>query len=150
MSTAHRNAPKGTRTGPTMPSDASPSHQTAAPVEGPRLKLAPIYKEVDSYKLEKRIARRYSTSGRVTAVARESHPDGDRNRILSLQLLNMSESGMAAMCQEPLPADTQVTVFIPPHGAEQGTDMFGRVVRCNARDWGYDVGVPLNTAVAAA
>lgn len=97
--------------------------------------------DTETLAMERRASTRRVVAGRVTGLARSDDPAAPSNRICSLELLNMSDTGLGAILQEPLPAGTTLAVFFPPHGAEQGFDLYGTVVRCRQRDWGHEVGL---------
>ena len=115
----------------------------------PSLKLVepPVRSDDAAIPLERRAYRRHTISGRVTAVqtAQTTEPTACRNRICSLELRNISDTGLGAVAGEPIQVNTAITVFLPPHGAEQGSDLYGRVIRCTARDHGHDVGIRFET-----
>lgn len=98
--------------------------------------------------LERRGHERRPIGGRVTAVL-TGEDDRMRARICSMQLADISAGGIGAMVQEPLPIGAPVTVFWPPHGAEPGFDLMGTVARCVACDWGYHVGLRVDSRLAA-
>jgi len=97
--------------------------------------------EAERMFLDRRRATRRKASGRVTAVA--SLPDGQR--ICSLQLRDISDTGIGAISCDPIESGTGLTIFFPPHGPERGFDLVGTVVRCDARQWGYNIGISLTT-----
>lgn len=103
--------------------------------------------QAERMRLDRRRATRRSVNGRVTAVAIEAgnDPSTDRRRLCSLQLKNMSDTGIGAFSAEPLEEGAAMTVFFPPHGAERGFDLYGTVVRCDPREWGYEIGIALTT-----
>ena len=103
----------------------------------------------DTLKFDRRNARRYSVSGRVTGLRSDLAPDGTRNRICPLQLLNMSDTGLGALSQESFEIGAPIAVLFPPHGAEKGFDRYGHVVRCKARTWGHEIGVRFDAKPAA-
>lgn len=102
-----------------------------------------------SLKLERRGQTRYSVSGRVTALRSSLEQDGMHNQICSLQMINMSESGMAAMVQDALEPNTSIAIFFPPHGPERGFDRYGHVVRCVQKGYGHEIGIRFDTRPAA-
>ncbi|MCX5660284.1 MAG: PilZ domain-containing protein [Planctomycetota bacterium] len=112
---------------------------------------SPKTKPSASYRLERRRAERRVITGRVTAVARPPHPGPAHGRICSLQLLNLSETGVGLLSQEPVELNSLVTVFFPAQGAQRGRDATGRVVRCTprARGFGHEVGIHFEARVAA-
>ena len=85
---------------------------------------------LDDIESERRRTSRYVIAGRVTAVQQPPDTEEHRNRICSLELMNMSDSGMGVISSEPIAVDSSITVFFPPHGPERGFDLYGRVVRC--------------------
>lgn len=108
----------------------------------------------DHLHFERRRDDRYTVAGRVTAVV--ARPTSEcffgepNNRICSLRLTDLSDTGMGALSQEPIPVGVQITVFIAPHGAERGYDMHGIVVRCSRGDQGHRVGIRFHHHMAAA
>lgn len=104
-----------------------------------------------SMKLERRRAPRYSCGGMVTAVQVRDLGDQRAHRICSLQLENMSDSGLAASTDEPLEPGAKIVVFIPPHGPEHGIDRYGSVARCQPAEHGkHTVGVRFEDSPRAA
>ena len=77
-------------------------------------------------------------------------PDTPGNkRIGSLQLIDLSVTGMGAWSQAPLPVGSHIAIFFPQRGSEHGFDRFGKVVRCEPShdQQGYDLGLELETHV---
>lgn len=105
--------------------------------------------EQDVLPFERRGETRRSLGGHVTAVRPGSMPDGTLQRIHSLQLLNMSDGGLGAIVQEPVDVGSRIAVFFPPHGPERGFDLYGRVVRCERKTQGFEVGVRFEHRAAA-
>ncbi|MCC7192389.1 MAG: PilZ domain-containing protein [Phycisphaeraceae bacterium] len=110
---------------------------------------APPSKPRDTYRFEQRRAQRYSVTGRATAVSQADPADGTLQRIRSLQLVNMSDCGIGAVCQDALPLDSTIVVFVPPHGPERGMDYYGRVARCTKKDYGHEIGIHFEPKSAA-
>lgn len=104
-----------------------------------------------SLKFERRQSPRHQIYARVTAVSHKSQdtPGDARGQICSLELVDMSATGVGAWSQQEIPLGSQVSVFIPAHGAEAGFDMLGKVVRSNAADNGYSIGILLESRMAA-
>lgn len=102
------------------------------------------------YLLDRRRALRRSTAGRVTAVINSDGPDGPHHRLSSLNLHDMSTTGMGALSQEELPINATVAVLFPPHGPERGFDMFGTIVRCSNKDGRHEIGIRFTPSVMAA
>jgi hypothetical protein len=103
----------------------------------------------DAIPFDRRLSVRRAVSGHVTAVCREQGEDGPRNRICALSLVDMSGSGLGAFCQEAIPDGAGITVFFPPHGPDRGFDAYGQVLRCEAAEGGYRVGIQFVGRVAA-
>lgn len=101
----------------------------------------------DRLSFERRTDKRREVSGRVTAVTNSGM--GPKNRITPLQLLNMSDTGIGALAQDETAVGSMITVFFPPHGAEQGFDACGTVVRCRPFEHGFELGIRLNARAAA-
>ena len=119
--------------------------------EQTELKLINIERDaLDPIPLERRIAHRKPANGRVTALLTMKHDDGEtRNRICSIVLRDMSETGVGAFTDEPLPREAKMTLFLPPHGPERGFDLYGSVARCESREEGYEVGIRLDRQLTA-
>ena len=105
--------------------------------------------EADAYHLERRTTLRHGIAGRVTAIQTHDDADGQLSRICSLQLLNISDSGLGALSEEPVEPGSSLAVFFPPHGPERGFDLVGTVVRCIPRAHGHEIGVRLVNRAAA-
>lgn len=103
----------------------------------------------DVLRFERRRAERHYISGRVTAVSNGGINGGPRNRITPLQLLNLSDTGVAAIAQEQVPVDSLITIFFPPHGPERGFDAVGKVVRCRPYQHGHEIGIVFDRKPAA-
>ena len=104
----------------------------------------------DVLPFDRRDRSRRTVNGVVTAM--QSHttaPDGKRNRICTLKLLNMSGSGLGAEAPVPIEIDSAITVYIPPHGPERGVNLYGQVVRCTPRGKMHEIGVRLDARTAA-
>ncbi|MEX0775286.1 MAG: PilZ domain-containing protein [Phycisphaeraceae bacterium] len=115
----------------------------------PSLKLLEPSPEAESYKFDRRRAERHGVAARVTALC-EPESDGQLARIGSLQLLDMSQTGMGALSDEALKPGQSVTILFPPHGPERGFDRTGHVVRCERKADGHRIGIRFAAAVAAA
>lgn len=103
----------------------------------------------DNLYFERRATERHHCSGRATALVSGPNLGSPRNRILSLQLLDISDTGLGAVCQEAIEIGSQITVFIAPHGADRGFDLQGTVVRCQQQAFGRQVGVRFRQKMAA-
>ncbi len=105
--------------------------------------------EVGPYKFERRRQPRWATSGRVTIVNYGQEEPGrasvESKRIGSLQLFDLSATGVGAWAQHEMPVGSRVAVFFPPRGTQQGFDRYGTVVRCEHHPHqGFDIGVQLD------
>lgn len=105
----------------------------------------------DTLRFEQRQTRRHALGGRVTSVQNTVHPTSfdSSNRISSLQLLNISDSGLGALVQEPIEPGSSIAIFFPAHGPEQGFDRHGYIVRCVPVENGYQIGIRFHTRSAA-
>ena len=139
--------------GQPMPSEL-PHEKPSEPVEdvvlqGHTLRLVtdkPL-EEVDPYKFERRRQARWRTAGRITFVrygdGEDDHQSSAKSlgQIGSLELLDASEGGVGAWSPTPLPEGAMLSMFIPGEGGEAGTDRFGTVRRCMAKDGGFEIGI---------
>ena len=116
----------------------------------PHLKLADSSQsQPESYLMERRIATRNRVSGRVTALSSADEHADSQKRICSLQMLNISDTGLGAIVKESVEIGSQISVFFPPHGPEHGFDVCGTVVRCIDREGGHEIGVRIQPRLAA-
>lgn len=101
----------------------------------------------DTLYFERRRHPRRPARGQVTAVIRQpgAHED-DPAKMLTLDLIDLSDSGVGASATEPIPVGSRITVFFPPHGPEPGFDLAGEVVRCRSNDNQHIIGVALSEA----
>lgn len=94
---------------------------------------------------ERRRHPRRQASGQVSAVVRQpGHKPDDPAKMLTLDLIDLSDGGIGAVSQEPLAVGSRITVFFPPHGAEPGFDLAGEVVRCHAKEDRHRIGIALD------
>ena len=99
---------------------------------------------------EQRHTNRHVITGRVTAVQQFPQKEEQRHRICSIELLNISDTGLGAVSDEAMELGSDLTVFFPPHGPERGFDLSGHVVRCRQRDDSlYEIGIKLQSKQAA-
>ncbi len=113
------------------------------------LKLVdPTREPADVLPFERRRENRRALGGQVTAL-RTATTRGDNNRICSLKMLNMSDSGLGAIVSEPIEIGSSIAVFFPPHGPERGFDLFGHVVRCQHAAEGCEIGIRFDVRAAA-
>ncbi|MEM1108383.1 MAG: PilZ domain-containing protein [Planctomycetota bacterium] len=107
----------------------------------------------DSFKFEQRREPRHKLYARVTAVAEnpaEEREERGPGQICALELTDQSASGLGAWSIEPVAIGARITVFFPAHGSEPGYNSVGRVVRCDASQGGYSIGLLLESQMAAA
>lgn len=136
-----------------------PNTPSNAPITPPRLRLVQPVNEAprDVLPFERRACDRKRMAGQVTGIvlAEEENPKNTgctrektfrSNKIAGFHLRDRSETGMGLLSQEPVESGHRITVFLPPHGAEPGEDLTGKVVRCDQADGGYWVGVELARA----
>ena len=102
----------------------------------------------DTLYFERRRHPRRRTRGQVTAVIRESGSEDAPAQLVTLDLLDLSDSGIGATADKPLPVGNRITVFFPPHGPEPGFDLAGEIVRCQSNDDRHLIGIALEEADA--
>lgn len=103
----------------------------------------------DPIPFERRIQDRKPISGLVTVMQTWGEPEAAKNKISSIQLKDISETGLGGISQEAIEDQAKVTVFIPPHGPERGYDLYGKVVWCARGESGYEVGIELDKRLTA-
>jgi len=104
----------------------------------------------DILPFERRLSERHHMQGQATAVRAGGQPgSGTLRKISSLDLVNISDTGLGAMCSEPVEVDIPITVFFQAHGPEGGHDAHGQVVRCERTPQGHDIGIRFDTRSAA-
>jgi len=101
--------------------------------------------------LERRGCDRLPLNGSATAIITDNT---DRKqpakKICTVRLANQSDTGLGIIAPEPIPNGHHITVFIQPHGADNGYDLTGTVVRCNKHDLGHEVGISTPSRILAA
>ena len=102
----------------------------------------------DTLYFERRRHPRRRMRGQVTAVIREPDTPDAPAKMVTLDLIDLSDSGVGATSTEPIAVGSKVTVFFPPHGAEPGFDLAGEVVRCRSNDNLHTLGIALNETSA--
>ena len=104
--------------------------------------------EADVLPFERRVTCRQPITGHVTTVCEgTAHHSG--KKIGSIDLTDLSGTGLGAIATEAIPLGSLLTVFFPAHGPEGGPDATGRVVRCERREEGYEIGVRFERRHAA-
>lgn len=113
------------------------------------LRLVDDRQDRDTLPFERRTTERHRITGRATAISKDSDASGARNSIRSVQLQDISDGGLGALSQDPMPVNSRIAVFLPPHGPDRGIDIYGVVVRCVPYAHGYLVGVKYESRAAA-
>ena len=112
------------------------------------LRLTPADTEHDTLFFERRRAVRRRASGRVTAVCRDAADPEGPQRLVTLQLHDLSETGVGATAQEPVSVGSSITLFFPPRDNKPGFDLTGQIVRCHSVDNRHRMGIALSAAGA--
>lgn len=103
----------------------------------------------DTLRFERRSVPRRRISGEATVVCTREDDDNRQRKITKLALRDVSAQGMGAVCRDELLPGTRVAILMPPHGVENGFDLFGRVIRCERCDAGYEIGIALDELLSA-
>lgn len=99
----------------------------------------------DTLYFERRRHPRRRARGQVTTVVREPGTEQDTPaKMITLDLLDISDSGIGLASTQPLPVGSRIVVFFPPHGPEAGFDLAGTIVRCQSNDDRHVIGVALD------
>lgn len=98
----------------------------------------------DTLYFERRRHPRRKARGQVTAVIREPGNHDGPAKMLTLDLIDISDSGLGLSAQEPIAVGSRITVFFAPHGAEPGFDLIGQVVRCQSNDDRHTIGIAMD------
>lgn len=98
----------------------------------------------DTLYFERRRHPRHRARGQVTAVIREPGSEEAPAKMLTLDLIDQSASGLGVAATQPVAVGSQITVFFPPHGPEPGFDLVGQVVRCRSNDDRHTLGILLS------
>ena len=116
----------------------------------PDLRLATPQDAPDTLFFERRSAPRRKATGKVTAVCQDiDQPTGPR-RMCTLELHDLSDSGVGVRSAQPISVGSKITLFFPPHGNEPGFDLTGNVVRCRSVEGNHEVGIALSQAAKLA
>ena len=98
---------------------------------------------------ERRQSPRYELRLSVTAIIHD-HNDPEHKRICSLNLLNLSDTGLAVLASEQIALGTEISLFLSPHAAEPAICLHGKIVRHASRRSGqYLLGIQFNQRRAA-
>ena len=111
--------------------------------------VTPDPADPDILRFEQRRAQRRTIRGRVTSLQKSGSPASCSNRISSLELADISATGLGGIVQQPVTIGTSITVFFPPPGSDHGSDRYGHVTRCTRCEQGYRIGVRLIAKTAA-
>ena len=116
------------------------------------LRLVDDAREVgEPHVFDRRLATRRRLTQHVTALLTGGYrTEGDGPRILPLETLNISDSGIGAVGDFPLPMGAEVRLFFPPHGADPGFELRGWVARCTPREGRYHIGLTFGRQSATA
>lgn len=96
----------------------------------------------EPFVFDRRGAARRRLTHDVTALLVGGYGPGEEGpRILPLETLNISDSGIGAVGDWPLPMGAEVRVFFPPQGADPGFELRGWVARCTHREGRYHIGL---------
>lgn len=101
--------------------------------------------------MERRGSDRLPLNGSASAIITDNaDPKQPAKKICTVQLANQSDTGLGIITPEPIPTGHHITVFIQPHGAENGYDLSGTVVRCHKHTLGHEVGINTPSRILAA
>lgn len=103
----------------------------------------------DVLPFERRGSRRRSMTGSVTSVQQSPNPALPSNRICSLQLLDISDTGLGAIVTEAIEPGSPIMIYFPPHGPEQGFNRSGYVVCCAREQGAFRIGIRFAIRAAA-
>lgn len=96
---------------------------------------------------DRRAARRRSIDLSATLLRHRWGGRSDRFPVCTVHMHDLSSTGVGATCNAPFERLEPITICIPPHGADQGFDLPGRVVRCEPNGQGmFDLGIELAEA----
>lgn len=93
---------------------------------------------VDILPFERRRSERHKLNQHVTALQKTA---AALRRICALELFDISDTGLGALCKDAVEVDCPITVVFQPHGNEAGHDAHGRVVSCSKTDTGHRIGI---------
>jgi len=104
---------------------------------------------MDESGAERRMFDRAPSTGEAQAHRLDHTISARRDPRLSMELRDLSISGMAAMTDRPLERGEQLSVTFPKRGISPAWNACGRVVRCEATAFGYRVGIEFEPLLAA-
>ena len=111
------------------------------------MKLHPTFK-IDPK--ERRVFTRKEIHARIEGKRMDHSIPALQQPQVSLSLRDLSIGGLSAVSNEPLEAGERLAVFFPPQGASKGWDAFGRIIRCDAGNFGYRIAVEFDAIPMAA
>ena len=82
------------------------------------------------YRIERRRHIRRPTTQHALAVCASRDPAVYLGQLLQLELRDLSRSGLAAVCEDQLPVDQPVTIYMPADRRRPSPPVHGHVVRC--------------------
>ena len=98
----------------------------------------------------RRAARRRLTNEVTALLLGGDGSEQDGPRIMPMEALNISDSGVGAVSDFPLPLRAEVRLFFPPHGADPGFELRGWVARCVPSHGRYHIGLTFGRQSASA
>jgi hypothetical protein len=112
------------------------------------LKMPPPLFRIDP--AERRMFDRKEVHTRIEGKRLDHSIPARQQPHVSLALRDLSLGGLSAISETPVQAGERIAVFFPPQGASRGWDAYGRVIRCDAGQFGYRVAVEFDPMPAAA
>ena len=115
--------------------------------------LLKMTESVGNFKLdprERRVFTRKEIQTRVEGRRLDHSVPARQQPQVSLALRDLSVGGLSAVSEQPLGTGERVAVFFPPQGVNRGWDAYGRVIRCDASNFGYQIAVEFDPIPAAA
>ena len=111
------------------------------------LKLTTHDEERERYYLEKRTSvRRRARGWAVVATDDTEH----QRKIMSIELRDLSEGGLGAVCAEPIDRGTRVWICMPGNTGHPSSDLHGKVCWCRKAEDGWALGIQLEAQAHAA
>ena len=132
---------------------AFPSYRMFEPTRTPIPAVKPFMRLVDDAEpqgAERRVFPRKQVDARVQGKRLDHTIDARRQPFLNLMLRDVSVGGVAAISQSPIAPGERIGVFFPPAGTKRGWDAYGRVIRCDAGNFGYRIAVEFEAIPLAA
>jgi len=104
--------------------------------------------EQDPLRLDRRKSVRRRLTSNATALVFGRSDAGPR--LMPVETLNISDSGVGVIAEAPLRLGVEVRLFFPPHGGEPGFELRGWVTRCMPREGRYHIGLTFGRQTSAA